>query len=577
VWGYHAVNLAIHLAAACLVWVLIRDTLARGRQVAQRYRSAAAGLALAASLLWVAHPLQTQAVTYISQRFEALMGLFYVLTFYCLLRGHASPRPARWYAASIAACALGMGTKEVMFTAPLMALWYDRVFWSVSWQELLQRRGWYYLLLGATMAIPLLLLWDHAPHLPSAGVLIVDSVSPREYALSQPGVILHYLRLCAWPAGQCLDYGWPIARGAAQIVAPLLLLGGAALGLAWCVFFRPAWGFVGAWCFVILAPTSSVAPIVDLAFEHRMYLSLAAVTLAAAIGGYELTARLRQPRVRMLLRGGVLAMVVAALAVTSAVRNRVYATPISLWSDVVAKAPHHWRGHKNLAAELQTAGRTAEAEGEYRAALRLRPALPDARVCLAEILMGRGDFPAAEAELREALRWNPASAEAHEKLGVALAGQQDLAAAVEEFEQSLALSPTAPRVHANLAVALKKLGRLREAIEHYRTALRLRDDWPQVENDLAWLLATSDVADSHGAQEAVSLAQRACQATGGQYQCLDTLAAAYAATRRFDRALAHADTAHRQALQAGRTREAELIAARIETYRAGRPYRAAAY
>ena len=155
--GYHVVNLLIHLSAALVLWGVARRTLkayfvtVHGDCPNFRGEVRENGtvplrpvwLALAIALLWVVHPLQTQAVTYVVQREESLMGLFYLLTLYGFLRAQDSRRPGWWYAASAGCCALGMGAKKVMVTAPLMVLWYDRALVAGSWREIFRRR-WIY-------------------------------------------------------------------------------------------------------------------------------------------------------------------------------------------------------------------------------------------------------------------------------------------------------------------------------------------------------------------------------------------------------------------------------------------------
>src|SRR5713101_2931613 len=132
--GYHAVNLAVHLLAGLALFGIVRRMLESARLKA-RYGSAAPWLALAVAAIWLVHPLQTGAVTYVIQRGESLMGLCYLLTLYCGIRGSQSPAPQRWFVLAIGACALGMASKEVMVTAPLMMLLYDRVFLSTSFGE----------------------------------------------------------------------------------------------------------------------------------------------------------------------------------------------------------------------------------------------------------------------------------------------------------------------------------------------------------------------------------------------------------------------------------------------------------
>ncbi len=356
VWGYHAVNLAIHVAAAWTLYGLVRRTLESAPRCASRYGGSARNLALAIAALWLVHPLQTASVTYIYQRQESLMGLMYLLTLYCVLRGiqttqadarlsPAAHRVARnWYLVAVVCSLVGMGTKEVMVTAPLMTLWYDRAFWAASGRDLWNRRKWLYAALGATATIPFVVLFALKEKYQSVGLLVSHVHSPLRYAQSQPGVICHYLWLCIDPRGLCLDPNWPVAETAAEIIPPAIFVG-LLLGLtAWCVWKRPAWGFVGAWFFVILSPTSSVVPILDLAYDHRMYLSLASVFVLVVIALYEMwrwiAARSSDPLRRLAwVPPAMAAAAVGVFGVETLLRNNDYRTVISIWQDTVDKAP----------------------------------------------------------------------------------------------------------------------------------------------------------------------------------------------------------------------------------------------
>src|SRR6266850_6914087 len=189
VWGYHAVNLTIHVLAGLTMLGVVRRTLLQPR-FRGRFGAAANELALAVAVLWTVHPLQTESVTYIVQRAESFMGLFYLLTLYCFIRGAESPQPRRWYALCVSACALGMASKEVMASAPLMVLLYDRAFVSGSFQEAWRRRWRLFLALAATWVLfgCLLLIggvWVTAAHHAKAVGIVW-----WKYWLTEPGVIL---------------------------------------------------------------------------------------------------------------------------------------------------------------------------------------------------------------------------------------------------------------------------------------------------------------------------------------------------------------------------------------------------
>jgi hypothetical protein len=151
-WGYHATNLAIHILNGLLLLGILRRTFRLPALNAQ-FGSAAEGLALAIALLWIVHPLQTEAVTYLVQRAESLASLFYLLTIYGVVRGSQSGRGVFWYGVAVIACFLGVATKEIVVTAPLVVLLYDRTFLEGSFAQSLRRRWGVYVGLAASWVL----------------------------------------------------------------------------------------------------------------------------------------------------------------------------------------------------------------------------------------------------------------------------------------------------------------------------------------------------------------------------------------------------------------------------------------
>jgi hypothetical protein len=347
VLGYHLVNLAIHVCAALLLYGLIRRT------------AQSTGLALSVALLWMVHPLQTESVTYLVQRAESMTGLWYLLTLYALARG--------WCAVSVLACFAGMATKPVMMTAPLMAWLYDRVFLAGSWRAAWRMRRSYYLgLAGALVFCGVLLVTARHEYSWAAGFSLPQR-SIGDYALTQPGVILHYLRLVVWPHPLVLDYAWPVATTWIKVLPPLAVL--AMLGwLVWRAWrAQPAIGFLGMAAALLLLPTSSIIPITDLAQEHRMYLPLAPLLMLAVLG-------LRRLRIATL----VVALAVPLCMVMTVQRNHDYRSELAIWEDTAHKRPQNWRAHNNLGVALAQQGRREEAFAHFSEALRLNPSDPDA-------------------------------------------------------------------------------------------------------------------------------------------------------------------------------------------------------
>jgi len=476
VWGYHVFNLIVHLLAALVLYGVVRRTLL-GVGLRERYGDAAPWLALTLALMWVVHPLQTESVTYTVQRTESLMGLFFLLTLYCVIRGSESSQPPGWYAAAVVSSMLGMCSKEVMAVAPVVVLAYDRLFLSRSLKEALLRRWTLYVGLAATWLIFSALVQTRMRQ--EMALLNLADVTGWDYAKTQASVILHYLRLAFLPSPLVGDYGdyegWPLAGSMATMLpaAVVTMLVGVT---GWALHRRLPVSFLGVWFFLILAPTSSFWPIpTEVAAERRMYLPLAAVIALVVIGGHTLLRDIwrrlawRTPA-RHLVEAALLVVIVTTLARITMQRNEDYRSPVSFWSDVVAKRPHNARGHNNLGVYLYTEGSLGEAARHFSEALRLKPGHYNAHNNLGRVLAAQGKLPEAIGHYSEALRINPNYAEARNNLEAARAM---LGGVIAQYAGALRLSPNNVEAHYNLGNALAAEGKLEEAIIQYSAALEI--------------------------------------------------------------------------------------------------------
>ena len=422
-FSYHIANLLIHIAAGLTLLGIVRRTLLLPG-MRRRFAPAATSLALAVALIWTLHPLQTEAVTYVTQRFESMMALFYLLALYAAVRCGTSQHAGRWAVASVAATILAFGCKEVAVSIPITILLYDRAFLAGSFREAWRRRRALYCGLAAAWVLFGLLLWFSPGRGNWSGYGLPTSW--REYALSQGGVILHYLRLSFWPYPLVLDYCWPLARTPGDILPGLMIIGGLAAATVYALIRWPKWGFLGAWFFMILAPSSSIVPILDLAVEHRMYLPLAAVVAAVVIGGYVVVQGLagsgRVSRPTLQIAGySLLALVGIASAVLTFERNRDYQSELAIWTDTVNKAPLAPRGHYNLGLCLARNGQTNEAIDQYKTAVALCPTYLDAYTNLGNTLVKSKRPDEALVYYQTALKLKPDDANVHFALGNALA------------------------------------------------------------------------------------------------------------------------------------------------------------
>src|SRR5664280_1652766 len=258
VWGYHVLNLTIHILAGLTLFGIVARTL-RQPVLRECFGRAALPLALTIALIWVIHPLQTESVAYVIQRAETLMGLFYLLTLYCAIRGADSASANLWYSASVVACLLGMASKEVMVSAPLIVLLYDRTFLSGTFAQAWRQRWRLYVGLAATW-IPLgYLVASTSNRSGSAGFGTI--VTWQAYALTQLQAIALYLKLSIWPDPLVFDYGTGLAHSSSEVASSAFIVAVLLVGTLVALRRWPALGFVGVWFFVILAPTTSVLPV----------------------------------------------------------------------------------------------------------------------------------------------------------------------------------------------------------------------------------------------------------------------------------------------------------------------------
>ena len=510
-WSYHLVNLIIHLGTALLLYGIVRRTLLTDG-LSGRFTRSAWLLALLCAALWMLHPLNTGSVTYIIQRAESLMGLFYLLTLYLAIRSFTDSAHRRWWQlGAVLACAIGMGCKEVMFTAPIMVLIYDMVFISRGPVAPLRRQPIFYGLLSATWLI-LIALVAQGPRVDSVSFGFSD-LTAIDYAVTQCNVIIHYFKLAFWPTKLALDYDWPIARSFGQYAANgvlLLAILGATVVLT---IRRPKWGFLGLWIFLILGPTSSFLPIAtEVAAEHRMYLPLIGFIVAATIGSHVLIGRITAIaanfRIPLLLAGLLGAVSLGTVYGTLTYqRNLDYSSRTRIWQDTVDKLPANSRAHHNLGVAMADEDRHDQAIVHYTKAIEIKPtylaainhrgtsynhlgryreALADFEKVLSidahntKAQIGRGvaaealgDLEGAIGRFTEAIKSNPRSAIAYSNRGSSYDRKELYDLAIADFTKAIQLDPTYSQAYQNRGATYVHKGDYEKSLPDYTKAIEL--------------------------------------------------------------------------------------------------------
>ena len=519
VTGYHVVNLAIHLANALLAYTLVLLVFRTPRMAGSRLAPKAGTVALLCGLLFVVHPVQTQAVTYIVQRLTSLATLFYLLAVVLYAAGRPRmeeggdwKRGLPWLAGSALSAVLAMKTKEFAFTLPLAVSLYEASFFRGAWK----RRFLY--LLPVLLTLPIVPLGVLAAGKP-AGELLSDvseqmrmqtDISRPDYLFTQFRVIVTYLRLLVVPIGQNLDYDYPVLS--AFFTPPVLLsflLLAALLLLALYLYgitaeapgprsssfpvaplpsraADPAVRLIGfgiLWFFLALSVESSLVPIADVIFEHRVYLP--SVGAFAAFATACVLAFDRPPLGAFGKVAAVAAaLVVLGLGVGTYKRNAVWGDSVGFWEDVVRKSPGKVRPRNNLGMALNDRDQTDAAIVRLWEALKIDPNSAEAHTNLGLSYLKKNMLDAAVMELQFALTINPEMSSARLNLGAALYDRGEVDAAIRHYTLALKSDPDNEMLHNNLGVAYFRKGMVDEAIAHLRKAIALKSDYPDAHYNL---------------------------------------------------------------------------------------------
>ncbi|WP_197451779.1 tetratricopeptide repeat protein [Rosistilla oblonga] len=560
-FAYHVTNLTIHIASGlflmtgCLLaWRLYRKHWANDTQPQWTY-SAILTAALI-STVWAIHPLTTQAVTNVVQRYESLASMGYLGVWVGMLLyldgrrwlGMVIVLPSAW---------IGLMSKEVFATAPLAVLLLDRLLTRQTWFSIARLRWLPYALMLSPYVwfVPSVSRFFDPERTRSSSMgLGMDRITPWEYLRTQAEVIWHYIGLVVWPKDLCFDYLWRIetspwnylplgAAIVAVIVVAMVCYGRGirqtanasartfSIGLA---------GWMGLSFFFILAPTSSLMPIADIAVEHRMYLASATVIAAIVLSMQWLfTAGIRHSDHPLVLRAAAACIVVACislLAWRTHLRNQDYCNGWVLWSTAARISPQNPRAWYNVGRELYTVGNYRGALPPLISAVGLSSvSVPMFDAGLADCLRRTGRFDDAVTLFRRAIEKDADNALYHNDLGVTYLQQEQYELAEQEFLVALGLQHAMAKF--NLALVYQRQGKPAAAIRLWDQVLAEDPQLHSAARHLAWTLATTSVAGlTDVARAETLLRQHYDLSTTQSAYVLDTLAAIYARREQFDAA-----------------------------------------
>jgi protein O-mannosyl-transferase len=402
---YHVTNLSLHVVNVLLLFWLVLGLRRSADDIDRQPTHGDTFAAFVAAALMAVHPLMTEAVGYVSGRSELLSGVFFFSALLCFRRAFIGR--SRWYLPALTCFAIGLFTKETMAMLPVVLVAYDRLLIRPApsvWRRRLWRLHIPLLVVVAVGAAVRVWVYTIIEHTTAAGI-------DWRNALVELHVIVRYLFLLIFPASQSIIQPVrPITSVADWRVLTSVAIIGALIAVAVRMRRRLPAASVGVvWFFVLLIPSASLillASVGEPMSEHRAYLASAGFFMAIAVPVGRLIDAPGHGRRFTTMTVGV-AVVLALLAAAAIARNRVWQTPLSLWTDAASKAPNTWMAVYGMADAHRTSGDYLNAVDAYRRAIALRPGEPEGYLALADSLLQLRRYESARQTLRAAVTRNP--------------------------------------------------------------------------------------------------------------------------------------------------------------------------
>lgn len=496
VQGYHIVNTIIHICNSLIIYkiiLLLADT-----RLYSDYtdRKALQEMAFFASALFVVHPIQTQSVTYIVQRFELLSTMFYLLAIIFYIKARKVPSVWRYfyYITSLLSAFLAMKTKEISFTIPITAIVVEYLFIEGK-----KKYRFVVLLpmLLLLLIIPLTLVGGDISKIFNAHKIASESTSHYHYAITQFAIILTYIRLLVFPVNQILDYDYPLYSSIFEAKAAFgLVVVVSIMTIAVYSFYRARrtdgreryylrlLTFGTVWFFITLSVQSGLVPLKDLLVEHRLYLPsigffmalLSVIEIDRICRGTKTLFPVKQTRV-------VLVIMLLVLCIATLNRNMVWRHPIVLWEDVVKKSPGKARGWYNLGTEYLKAGRTDDAILEFKKALVILPVLPEAIHNIGMSFMSKGMFDEAKAWFKKNID-TTGYVDSYVAYGNVLLQERRFDEARKKYDQVIGMNPMLPEAYNGLGAVMALTGDPKGSISMFKKALELKPEYKEAADNM---------------------------------------------------------------------------------------------
>lgn len=468
--GYHIFNLALHIANGILLYFLI--ILTAGRLGFHNDKKTVL-IALFSSLMFISHPIQTESVTYIVSR-SVLLSTFFFFLGIILFAKAAGAEGKRKLLALFIISLMGMASREEFFLFPIMLILYDLYFISKQDIKRVLRNYKIHLPVIFTLAyvIYIVLSYDYGEH---AG-FGVKTITPLEYLMTQFNVHWTYIRLLFFPINQNLDYDYPVVKTLFELPTIISFIGYIGLWATGIYLYKkkPVISFCILWFMITIAPSSSIIPVADVIFEHRLYLpSVGSIIVFTTVIFYILQFIIYRSQILLTTGYLLLTTIVIALSGATYARNIIWQDAVSLWGQAAAKSPNKARPWINIGNAYIRRNLPAQAIPYLMKAIELNPKDSDAWTNIGAAYINHNLIGKAIPYLMEAIELNPKDSVAWRKIGLSYLRQNLPDKAIPYLLEAIHLDPSNPEAWHNIGIAYLDQNLQDKAIPYLMKAIEL--------------------------------------------------------------------------------------------------------
>lgn len=500
VFGFHLINTLLHIACAVSVYFLIRRTLNLARSPKEYNPGPVEVISFFSALIFLVHPIQTESVTYIVQRSVLWASLFYLsaLNLYLKLKANFS---WRLYVLSWLIVVAGTVSKPIFVTVFLVVLLYEVCFFNFSFKTINLQKNLILFLpyLTVLFIVPLFLMYFSLNHFSETfdfskltyATRITSEISRGDYLLTQFRVLWTYIRLLFVPLGQNLDYDYSLSHNFFEIKTFLCFTGILALiGAAFLLFKRQRiLSFCIFWFFIVLIPESSIFPIPDVIFEHRLYLAMIGFSLFLCWGMFLLIKDMKRYCLYF-------SFIVLSFSLLTYARNLLWSNDVVFLKDIIMKSPMKARAHNNLGIRYSKDGLMSLAESEFRRAIELDHKYINAYNNLARIYADKKDYFQAELLYKNVLLIEPDNYIANLNLGNLYYDGKKFYSAISQYKKAIDINPRADNPYVNLGQIYLHFSNVGDAEKMLKIALQNNPYYARGHYALGEFYFTQELFDS---------------------------------------------------------------------------------